>query len=145
MCTVSARHIKILLVHFSHSVVSDLLWPRGLQHARLPCPSPTPGTCSDSCPLSRWCHPTISSSVVPSSSCLQSSSASGSFPKSQFLRVKIWVSDEIVIVVVVWQVKDIKNHGKFMPSWWIYNRYILVYIIITCNQTIVKWTFKCYI
>ena len=71
-------------VQFSHSVMSNSLTPHGLQHARLPCPSPTPGTCSDSCPLSRWCHPTISSSVVPSSSCLQPFPASGSFPVSQF-------------------------------------------------------------
>ena len=56
----------------------------GLQHARLPCPSPNPGACSNSCPSSRWCHPTISSSVVPFSSCLQSFPASGSFPMSQF-------------------------------------------------------------
>ena len=55
------------------------LWPHGLQHARLPCPSPAPGACSNSCPLSRWCHPTISSSVTPFSSCLQSFPASGSF------------------------------------------------------------------
>ena len=60
------------------------LWPHGLQHASLPCPSPTPGACSNSCPLSWWCHPTISSSVVPFSSCLQSFPASGSFPMSQF-------------------------------------------------------------
>ena len=52
--------------------MSDSLRPRGLQHTRLPCPSPTPGACSASCPLSRWCHPTISSSVIPFSSCLQS-------------------------------------------------------------------------
>ena len=69
---------------FSHSVVSNSLRPHGLPHARLPCPSPTPGACSNSCPLSRWCHPTISSSVVPFSSCLQSFPASGSFPVSQF-------------------------------------------------------------
>ena len=55
----------------------------GLQHARPPCPSPTPGTCSNSCLLSRWCHPTISSSVLPFSSCLQLFPASGSFPMSQ--------------------------------------------------------------
>ena len=71
-------------VHFSHSVVSDYLPPHGLQDARLPCPSPTPGACSNLCPLRRWCHPTISSSVVPFSSCLQSFPASGSFPVSQF-------------------------------------------------------------
>ena len=64
--------------------MSDSLQSPGLQHARLPCPSPTPRACSDSCPLSRWCHPTISSSVIPFSSCLQSFPASESFPVSQF-------------------------------------------------------------
>ena len=71
-------------VWFSHSVMSDSLWPHGLQHARPPCPSPTPGVYSNSCPLSWWCNPTISSSVVPSSSCLQSFPASASFPMSPF-------------------------------------------------------------
>ena len=70
-------------VQFSGSVVSDSLWPHGLQHARLPCPSPTPRVYSNSCPLSQWCHPTISSSVTPFSSCLQSFPASGSFQMSQ--------------------------------------------------------------
>ena len=64
--------------------MSDSLRPHGLQHARLPCPSLSPGTCSNSCPLSRWCHPTISSSVVPFSSCFQSFPASRSFQMSQF-------------------------------------------------------------
>ena len=71
-------------VQFSHSVMSDSLRRHGLQHARLPCPSPTPGAYSNSCPLCRWCHPTISPSVVPFSSCLQSFPASGSFLMSQF-------------------------------------------------------------
>ena len=68
------------------------LWPHGLQHARLPCPSPTPRACSNSCPLSWWCHPTISSSVDPFSSCIPSFPVSGSFPMSQFLAsvVKDW-------------------------------------------------------
>ena len=70
-------------VQFSRSVVSDSLWPHGPQHARPPCPSPTPGVYSDSCPSRQWCHPTISSSVVPFSSCLQSFPASGSFQMSQ--------------------------------------------------------------
>ena len=73
----------IQLVQFSHSVITNSLRPHGLQHARLPCPSPTPGVYSNSCPLSWWCHPTISSSVVPFSSCLQSFPASGSFQMSQ--------------------------------------------------------------
>ena len=58
-------------VQISHSVTSDSLWPHGLQHARLPCPSPTPGAYSNSSPSSQWCNPTVSSSVVPFSSCLQ--------------------------------------------------------------------------
>ena len=69
---------------FSCSVMSDSLRPHGLKHARSPCPSPTPRTCSNWCPSSWWCHPTISSSVVPFSSCLQSFPASGSFLRSQF-------------------------------------------------------------
>ena len=60
--------------------MSDSLWPHGLQHTRLPCPSLSPEVCSNSCPLSRWCHPTVLSSVAPSSSCLQSFPVSGSFP-----------------------------------------------------------------
>ena len=70
-------------VQFSRSVVSNSLWPDGLQHARIPCPSPTPGAYSNSCPLSQWSHPTISSSVVPFSFCLQSFPASGSFQMLQ--------------------------------------------------------------
>ena len=72
-------------VQFSLSVVSDSLWPHGLQHTRLPFSSPTPGVYSNSCPLSWWCHPAISSSVIPFSSRLQSFPASGSLPMSQFL------------------------------------------------------------
>ena len=74
-CTIATQ--KLL---FSCSVMSNSLWTHGLQHTRLPCPSPTPGACSNSCPLSRWCHPTISSSVILFSSCHQSFPASGSFP-----------------------------------------------------------------
>ena len=76
--------LGILLVQFSCSVMSSILQPCGLHHTRLPCPSPTSGACSNSCPLSQWCHSTISSSVIPFSSCLQSFPASGSFPMSQF-------------------------------------------------------------
>ena len=70
-------------VQFNHSVVSNSWWSHGLQHAKLPWPSPTPGVHSNSCSLSQWCHPTISSSVLPFS-CLQSFPASGSFQMSQF-------------------------------------------------------------
>ena len=72
-----------LSVQFSHSVVSDSLRPHESQHPRPPCPSPTPGVHSDSHPLSQWCHPAISSSVIPFSSCPQSLPASKSFPMSQ--------------------------------------------------------------
>ena len=75
---------KNLSVQLSHSVVSNSLWPRGLHHTRLSCPSPTARVCSNLCPLSRWWHPTIPSSVVPFSSRLQSFPASGSFPMSRF-------------------------------------------------------------
>ena len=82
------KNIHIESGHQFSSVQSlspvQLLWPHGLQHARPPCPSPTPGIYPNSCPLSQWCHPPISSSVVPFSSCLQSFLALGSFPMSQF-------------------------------------------------------------
>ena len=71
-------------VQFNHSAMSDSLQPHGLQHSRPPCPSPTPRVYSNSCPLSWWCHPTISSSVIPFSSHLQSFPASGSLPVIQF-------------------------------------------------------------
>ena len=74
--------VSVSSVQFTRSVVSDSLQPHGLQHARPPCPSPTPGVYSNSCPLSQWCHPTISASVIPFSSRLLS--ASGSFQMSQF-------------------------------------------------------------
>ena len=76
--------IEFSSVQFSHSVVSNSLPPHGLQHTRLPCPSPAPEACSNSWPSSWWCHPTILSFVIASSSCLQSFPASGSFPMSQF-------------------------------------------------------------
>ena len=76
-------------VQFSRSVVSDSLQPHGLQHARPPCPSPTPGIYPDSCPSSRWCHPAISSSVIPFSSCLCSFPASGSFQMSQLFTIRV--------------------------------------------------------
>ena len=76
-------NIQFSSVQFSCSLMSDSLWPHGLQHTRPPCPSPTPEVYPNSCPLSRWCHPTISSSIVPFSSCPQSFLASGSFQMSQ--------------------------------------------------------------
>ena len=90
-------------VQFRRSVMSDSLRPHEPQHARLPCPSPTPRVYPNSCPLIWWCHPTISSSVVPFSSCLQSLPASGSFPKSQLFswgRQSIGVSASASVIPI---------------------------------------------
>jgi len=103
---------EILLVQFSHSVVSDSLWPHEPQHARPPCPSPTPGAYSNSRPLSRWCHPTISSSVIPYSCHLQSFQASESFQMSQFFASgsqSIRVSASGLVLPV--------NIQDWFPSW----------------------------
>ena len=81
-----------LSVQFSRSVVSDSLRPHESQHTRAPCPSPAPGVYSDSCPSSRWCHPAISSSVIPFSSCPQSLPSSESFPMSQLF---VWGGQSI--------------------------------------------------
>ena len=82
MCAI--KHFKIQSVsEFSCSVVSDSLWPHEPQHTKPPCPSPTPGVHPNPCPLSPWCHPTISSAVIPFSSCPQSFPALGSFQRSQ--------------------------------------------------------------
>ena len=85
LCLVK-NYMSITSPQFSRSVTSDSLQPRGLQHVRHPCPSSTPGAFSDSCPLSQWCHSTISSPVIPFSSWLQSFPASGSFQVSQFFQ-----------------------------------------------------------
>ena len=87
----SQPKLKVHSVQFSCSVVSDSLRPHGLQHARLPCLSPTPGVHPNPCPLSQWCHPAISSSIILSS-CPQSFPASGSFPMSRFFASGIVVS-----------------------------------------------------
>ena len=96
-----ARNQMFSSVQFSCSVMSNSLWPHGLQHARLPCPSPTPGVYSNSCPSSQWCHPTISPSIVPISSSSQSFTASGSFPMSQVFATysqSIGVSDSTSVL-----------------------------------------------
>ena len=82
--SLSTNHQGSPVSQFRHSVMFDSLRPHGLQYTRLPCPSPIPRACSNSCASSQWCHPTISPSVVPFSICLQSFPASGSFPMSQF-------------------------------------------------------------
>ena len=86
-------------------IVPDAVWPLGPQHARLPRPSPSPGICSNSCPLSQWCHPTTSSSVVPFSSCLQSFPASGSFLSNQ--------SPGFHVIIILSLLKC-----KSLATWW---------------------------
>ena len=84
MCLLQPLILLLCLVLlFSHSVMSNSLWPQGLQHTNFPCPSPSPRACSNSCPLSWWSHSSISSSVSPFSSCPQSYKVSGSFPMSR--------------------------------------------------------------
>ena len=91
----SKKEENMLSVQFSHSFVSNALWPQGLQHSRLPCPSPTHGVYSNSCPLTQWCHPTISTSVTHFSSHLQSFPAFLqsflTFPVSQFFTSVAWL------------------------------------------------------
>ena len=86
----------IVYNQFSCSVMSDSVRPHGLQHARLPCPSPAPGACSDLCPSSWWCHPTISSSVIPFSSCLQSFPASPCISPSNEYSGLIFLEDWLI-------------------------------------------------
>ena len=100
--------------HFSRSVVSDSLWPHELQHAKPPCPSPSPGVHPDSRPSSPWCHPAISSSVVPFSSCPQSLPASESFPMSQLcVRWKKYWSFSFSIIPS----KEIPGLISFRTDW----------------------------
>ena len=100
-------------VQFSHSVVSNSLRPHESQHARTPCPSPTPGVHRNSCPSSRWCHPPISSSVVPFSSCLQYLLASDSFPMSQLFA---WGGQSIGVSALASFLP--KNTQDWSPSEW---------------------------
>ena len=106
-------------VQFSISVVSNSLWPHESQHARLPCPSPTPGVYPNPCPLSWWCHPAVSSSVIPFSSCPQSLPASGFFPVSQLF---VWggQSTRVSASASVLSV----NTQDWFPLRWIYAEYI---------------------
>ena len=105
-------------VQFSHSFISNSLQPHELQHARPPCPSPTPGVHSDSCPLSQWCHPAISSSVAPFSSCPQSLPASESFPMSQLFA---WGGQSTGVSALVSflpkNTQGITSHGEAQKYW----------------------------
>ena len=157
-------------VQFSCSVMSDSLWPHGLQHTKLPCPLPTPGVYSDSCPLSWWCHPIISSSVIPFSSCLQSFPASESFPMSQLFAsashqvAKVWSfsfsispSNEysgLISFSMAWldlfsvqgTLKSLLQHHSSKASilqWWAFFIVQLSHPYMTTGKTIAltRWTF----
>ena len=111
----------VLFLLFSRSVVFSCLQPHGLQHARLPCPSLSPGVCSNSCPLSQWCHPTISSSVVCFSSGLQSFPVSGSFPMSRLFTSgsqSIRVSASVLPVNIQgWFPLGLTDLISLLPEW----------------------------
>ena len=111
--SVSNRFSFYYSVQFSCSVVSYSLWPHELQHARPPCPSPIPKVHPNPCPLSRWCHPTISSSVVPFSSCPQFLPASGSFPMSQLFA---WGGQSIGVSALPWVL--LMNTQDWSPLEW---------------------------
>ena len=100
-------------VQFNHSVVSDSLWSHGLQHPRLPCPSPNFGICLNSCPSSWWCHPAILSFIVPFSSCFQSFPASGSFPMSQFFTSGV----QSIVASASASVLPMNIQDWFPPGW----------------------------
>ena len=111
----------------SRSVVSDSLRPHGLKHARLPCPSPTLGVYSNSYPSSWWCHPNISSSVIPFSSCLQSFSASGSFPVSQFFTS----GGQSIAASASASVLPMNIRDWFPLGWTSYLFYLLVHLLLS--------------
>ena len=112
ICYIYLEHSR-WSVQFIHSVVSDSLQSHRLQHTRLPCPSPTPRAYSNSSPSSWWCHPTISSSAKPFSSCLQSFSASGSFPMSQFFPS----GGQSIVVSASTSVLPMSTQGWFPLGW----------------------------
>ena len=154
---------KILSVQFSHPVVSNCLLPHGVQHVRAPCPSPTPGVYSNSCPLSQWCHPTISSSVTSFSSCLQSFPVSNesvlcirwpeywcfSFsisPSNEFSRLISLRMDWLSFLAVRRTLKSLLQHHSSKASIFLYSAFFIVQIshpYMTTGKTIAltKWTF----
>ena len=114
-------------IQFSRSVMSDYLWPHGLQHARAPCPSPIPKVHSVSCPLSRWCHPTISSSVIPISSHLQSFPASESFQMSQFFALGGQSSGvSASMLVLPMNIQTVPSKSLYLSDFQIYDHYPLI-------------------
>ena len=134
---------SISSIQFSRSVMSDSLWPHGLQHTRPPCPSSTPRVYSNSCPLSQWCHPTISSSINPFSSHLQYFPASGSFQMSQLISFKI---DWFNLTAVQGTLKSVLQHHSSKASilqWSALFTVQLSHSYMTAGKTIALtiWTF----
>ena len=132
----SPDHSHILLLLFSHSVLSDPLRSHGLQHTRPSCPSPSPGDCSNSCPSSRWCHPTILSSVIFFSSCLQSFSASGAFSNIYWLHLGLFTYIHIYVYVIcicicVYIHIHMHTHIYIYIRIYIYRLYIYTHIYYT--------------
>ena len=136
-------------VQFSGSVMSNSLWPHGLQHARIPCPSPTPGAYSNSCLSTRWCHPNISSSAVPISSILQYFPASASFQMSQLFAwggQSIGVSASASILSMnnqdwfpIWTIKKAEHQRTDAFEWWCWRRLLKVpWTARRPNQSILK-------
>ena len=123
--------IRFLFSQFSCSVMSDSVRPHGLQHARLPCPSPSPRVNSNSCPLSRWCHPTIMSSVIPFSSCLQSFPASGSFPVTQ----NFASGGQTIVVSASASVLPVN-----IKDWFPLGNPVKVFFQTVCNENTVPYT-----
>ena len=123
-------------VQFSHSVVSNSLRPHGLQHARLSCPSPTPRACANSCPLSQWCHPTISSSVICFSSCLHYFPASGSFIMSWFFTS----GGQSIGVSALAQFSSVQSFSpvRLSATWWIAARQASLSITISQSSGVCK-------
>ena len=142
-------------IQFSHSVMSNSLWLHGLDHARLPYPSPTPGICSNSCPSSQWCYPTISPSVIPFSFCLQSFPASGSFPKywsfcfslspsNEYLGLISFIIDWFDLLAIQETLKSLLQHYSSEASVLQCSAFfILSYLYMTTGKTIAftRWTF----
>ena len=141
-------------VQFSCSVVSDSLRPHGRQHARPPCPSPTPGVYSNSCPPSRWCHPTISSSVIPLSSCLQSFPASGgqsigvsaTASVNEYSELISFTIDSLDLLAVQGTLKSLLQHHSSKASILWCSTFFIVQLshpYMTTGKTIAltRWTF----
>ena len=135
---------KVKSVQFSHSVMSNSLQPHGLQHARPPCPSPYFRACSNSCPLSWWCHPTISSSVIPFFTCLQSFPASGSFltgfPGSILQSIELAVLTLLYLCIQVTHLSRNTAENKFFNIIIIEpQKYTIIDSLKVMLHTLYKW------